>query len=556
RGRVCELYDQAGVVHHEEYDFKGNLLSSQRRLAQSYRAAPDWLATVPLEAESYASRSRYDALNRVSQSVAPHSDEPGTRLNVVQPVYNKANLLEQVNAWLDCSDLPSSLLDPATASLPAVRNIHYNARGQRLSIEQGNGVTTTYRYDPLTFRLVQLLTVRDGAGFPDDCPQPPPAGWPGCQLQNLHYTYDPAGNVTSVRDDAQQTIFFKNTRVEPSAEYTYDALHRLIEATGREHLGQVGRAPIPHSYNDVPRAGLQHPGDGQALGRYLERYRYDAAGNFLSLQHRGSDPAHPGWLRSYHYEEASQLEPGERSNRLTRSAVGDTLETYSAGGDGYDDHGNLLRLPQLEEMRWDFEDRLQMTRRQAVNPEDGDGAAHQGERSWYVYDSTGQRLRKVTEAASGQLEEERIYLGGLEIYRRRVGSPLVRETLHLMDTKQRIAVVETRTQGTGTGPAQLVRYQLANHLGSASLELDGRGRILSYEEYTPYGSTSYQAVSAQLETPKRYRYTGQERDEESGLYYHGARYYAPWLGIWMSPDPAFLSDGTNQALDNGIATHN
>ncbi len=545
RGRVCELYDQAGVVHHEEYDFKGNLLSSQRRLAQSYRAAPDWLATVPLEAESYASRSRYDALNRVSQSVAPHSDEPGTRLNVVQPVYNKANLLEQVNAWLDCSDLPSSLLDPATASLPAVRNIHYNARGQRLSIEQGNGVTTTYRYDPLTFRLVQLLTVRDGAGFPDDCPQPPPAGWPGCQLQNLHYTYDPAGNVTSVRDDAQQTIFFKNTRVEPSAEYTYDALHRLIEATGREHLGQVGRAPIPHSYNDVPRAGLQHPGDGQALGRYLERYRYDAAGNFLSLQHRGSDPAHPGWLRSYHYEEASQLEPGERSNRLTRSAVGDTLETYSAGGDGYDDHGNLLRLPQLEEMRWDFEDRLQMTRRQAVNPEDGDGAAHQGERSWYVYDSTGQRLRKVTEAASGQLEEERIYLGGLEIYRRRVGSPLVRETLHLMDTKQRIAVVETRTQGTGTGPAQLVRYQLANHLGSASLELDGRGRILSYEEYTPYGSTSYQAVSAQLETPKRYRYTGQERDEESGLYYHGARYYAPWLGIWMSPDPAFLSDGTN-----------
>ena len=37
---------------------------------------------------------------------------------------------------------------------------------------------------------------------------------------------------------------------------------------------------------------------------------------------------------------------------------------------------------------------------------------------------------------------------------------------------------------------------------------------------------------------KRYRYTGKERDEETGLYYHGARYYAPWLGRWMSCDPA------------------
>ena len=37
---------------------------------------------------------------------------------------------------------------------------------------------------------------------------------------------------------------------------------------------------------------------------------------------------------------------------------------------------------------------------------------------------------------------------------------------------------------------------------------------------------------------KRYRYTGKERDEETGFYYHGARYYAPWLGRWMSCDPA------------------
>src|SRR6266702_967554 len=72
------------------------------------------------------------------------------------------------------------------------------------------------------------------------CAPPPPAGWPGCQVQNLHYTYDPVGNITHIRDDAQQTIYFRNKRVEPSADYTYDAVYRLIEATGREHLGQNG----------------------------------------------------------------------------------------------------------------------------------------------------------------------------------------------------------------------------------------------------------------------------------------------------------------------------
>ena len=122
----------------------------------------------------------------------------------------------------------------------------------------------------------------------------------------------------------------------------------------------------------------------------------------------------------------------------------------------------------------------------------------------------------------------------------------MRETLHIMDDKQRIALVETRNAGDDGSTQQLIRYQFGNHLGSASLELDDQAQIISYEEYTPYGSTSYQAVRQQTEVnPKRYRYTGKERDEESGLYYHGARYYAPWLGRWTQADPAGTVDGTN-----------
>ncbi len=110
---------------------------------------------------------------------------------------------------------------------------------------------------------------------------------------------------------------------------------------------------------------------------------------------------------------------------------------------------------------------------------------------------------------------------------------LERETLHVVDDKQRIALVETKTvdaqllppitddQSRIANPVPLIRYQFGNHLGSASLELDNQARIISYEEYSPYGSSTYQAVRSQTETVKRYRYTGKERDEESGLYTTG-----------------------------------
>jgi RHS repeat-associated protein len=113
-----------------------------------------------------------------------------------------------------------------------------------------------------------------------------------------------------------------------------------------------------------------------------------------------------------------------------------------------------------------------------------------------------------------------------------------------MADKQRVALVETRIQGNDGSPLQLIRYQIGNHLGSASLELDDTGQIISYEEYYPYGSSSYQAVRSQTETPKRYRYTGMERDDENGLNYHGSRYYAPWLGRWASCDPKETASNT------------
>jgi RHS repeat-associated protein len=189
-----------------------------------------------------------------------------------------------------------------------------------------------------------------------------------------------------------------------------------------------------------------------------------------------------------------------------------------------------------------------------VNASDENGVQHQGERTYYMYDATGQRVRKTTERQNGTVKNERIYLGGFEIYREYNGSgtsiTLERQTLHVMDDKRRVTLVETKTIDNGAPPNSLpssvTRYQYDNHLGSACLELDEAAAVISYEEYYPYGGTSYQAGRSAAEVSlKRYRYVGRERDEETGFSYHGARYYAPWLGRWTACDPAGLREGNN-----------
>ncbi len=155
RGKPYQHYDTAGLVislgrnpatgADEAFDFKGNLLRSTRQLASDYKTTPDWSQAPVLENERFSSSTQYDALNRPIQVVAPHSDQPGAKVNIIQPVYNEANLLERVDAWLNQSAEPVGLLDPTTANLHAVTDIDYDAKGQRIRIaynEAGHPIIT------------------------------------------------------------------------------------------------------------------------------------------------------------------------------------------------------------------------------------------------------------------------------------------------------------------------------------------------------------------------------------------------------------------------------
>jgi RHS repeat-associated protein len=522
RGRIFEIRDGTGLAMTGPYDFKGNLLRERRRLAVAYQQTIDWLQPPALEAREYTTLITYDALDRPITRTTPDG-------SVIRPTFNEADLLERLEVDVRGAGVATVVLASAT----------YDAKGRRVAVEHGNGARTTSDYDRETSLLVRTRTTRE-PGFPGDCPQPP---GPPCGVQDLQYTFDAAGNVTHVGNGAQQVIYFANRRVDPDADYTYDAFYRLIEARGREHLGQAA-APVPTDDTDAPRVGLVHPSDGNLLGRYVERYVYDEVDGLLELAHRGEDPAHPGWRRTFAYQEPSSIEPGKMGNRLTSTRIGSGPPLpYS-----YDAHGNTITMPHLPLMRWDHYDRLRASARQAV----ASGATP--ETTYQVFGISGRRMRKVTDrfAAAGATStrlKERLYLGELEIHREYDGTgttiTLERETLRLGDDEGTLALIETRTQGNDGSPARLVRHRMPDRLGSTTLELDDNRQVISYEEYYPYGGTAYRAARSKLETPNRYRWADKERDDETGFYYHGVRHYAPWLCRWVSADPGGPAGGLN-----------
>ncbi|HEU5134851.1 MAG TPA: SpvB/TcaC N-terminal domain-containing protein [Steroidobacteraceae bacterium] len=527
-GQAVQHDDPGGRVELLRVGFTGKAEIQVRRfLSHSGARVPDWSGDevardALLEPVTFTRRSRHDALGRMTQLANWHRG--AARVAVYTPRYNQRGLLEaedlRIGATLD---------EHGSASggrvSQAVHGIAYDAKGQRIQLCHGNGTETRYDYDPLTFRLKQLRTTRPGSAlwFPEYRSQLNDEH----VLQQLHYTYDAAGNVCELFDEAWAPAFFRNQAVEPRSLHVYDALHRLIEASGRE---SAALSAAPTGFGDpVPVDGF--PSD-HALRNYTQRYAYDSVGNFESMQHFADGG---NWTR--HYETAVD------SNRLMRTWLGN--DEIGAERYDYDTHGSMLNLtsvPVAARIRWDWRDMIE-------GMDLGGGG-----RASYSYDIGKQRTRKRIERLGGAVEE-RVYLGGTELYRRySAAGDLVEEieTHHLFVDDQRVLLVDdiiaTDNPTLGTGQ-QLMRFQHGNHLGSVALELDEEARIIGHEEFHPYGTTAHHLVSRAVRaTAKRYRYSGMEKDAESSLSYHGARYCAAHLARWTSVDPAGLRGGQNAYL--------
>ena len=74
------------------------------------------------------------------------------------------------------------------------------------------------------------------------------------------------------------------------------------------------------------------------------------------------------------------------------------------------------------------------------------------------------------------------------------------------------------------------QYYIKDHLGSIRVSKGSDGTILSARNYFSYGETQQEYINSSYNT--KYKFTGKERDTETGLDYFGARYYNSELGRW------------------------
>ncbi len=382
-----------------------------------------------------------------------------------------------------------------------VHSIDYDAQGHVTSETAGNGVVTKAVHDAADGRLIELKGTRAD----------------GQLLQHLLYDYDPVGNVLRIEDRTQPTRCYAGQRIEPVSTYQYDTLYQLIQATGTESA-KLNQGPVFPSF--------QCPLDLTQLANYTQTYRYDASGNLLQLTHTGTQ------------SHSRTLITSQTSNR-SLPVINDRPPDEAAIAAAFDANGNLNELQAGQAMSWDWRNQLQQVR-PVVR------AAGDDDKERYIYDASGQRLRKIhtTKAKAVVHSAEVRYLPGLEVH----SNSATAETLHVIVTqagRNEARVLHWQAgQPEGLENDQ-VRYSFADHLGSGTLELDNNARIISQESYYPFGGTSWWAGRSTVEASyKTIRYSGKERDA-TGLYYYGLRYYAPWLQRWINPDPAGTVDGMN-----------
>ena len=502
QGQVFRHYDTAGLVETSRFNMSAQPLQQVRQLLQDSLAESDWQGgeaqwQTHLDPERYLNRLVYDAL--------------GTRLLSVDAKGNVQRQQRDVAGQLASTSLT---LAGEAGERSILSAISYSAAGQVLREVAGNGVVTDYTYEPQTQRLSRLLATRPAQSGRDSL------------LQDLNYTYDPVGNILSISNAALPTRYHQNQRIEPANHYQYDALYQLLCASGRENAsaGQQGPSlPVP----DAPISP-----DPNQYSNYTRHYTYDRGGNLTQIQHQGR----------IHYTLDTVISPS--SNHGVRQ-IGYVLPGEVEGF--FDACGNLQQLAPGQPLLWDGRNQLQQVTQVVRSGPDNDVERYQ-------YDGGGARIRKTTftQTSGTQRSAEVIYLPGLELRRTQrnsAGSNVLEEELHVISMegagRQQVRLLHWEAGRPSSMPNDQLRGSLGNQIGSSVLELDQEANVLTLEEYFPYGGTAVWSGQTASETQYKFvRYSGKERDS-TGLYYYGFRYYAPWLGRWINPDPAGTADGLN-----------
>lgn len=373
-----------------------------------------------------------------------------------------------------------------------LRRLEYDTFEQRAFMEAGNGIRTQYSYRPDNRRLDNLQAGKGG----------------GNRFQNLNYRYDPVGNVLSLANDVP--VPHPNEFGGPTTQtYRYDDLYRLVGASGSYQFNpdKTNRYQLAMSYDTIHNitSKQQHNEIVQPSGTPIEQKKTSY-----------------NW--TYSYDGAQPHAP---------THIGDRTFRYDANGNqaGWDHDRNGTR----RNIVWDEENRIQ-------------SVFDNGHEKTYAYNDAGERV--IKRGPQGETAYINQYF---TMRNREVG------TKHVYVGETRVVSKLLKQDKPGSNPGGQVPLEKdqyfyhADQLGSTGYVTDANGDLYEHIEYFPFGETWVEEASNTQRTP--YLFTAKELDEETGLYYYGARYYDPRTSVWQSPDPIlekYIASDLDDAVNEGV----
>jgi RHS repeat-associated protein len=511
---------------------------------------------------TYVTKWKYDSWNRLQEMVYPD-------LEKITYSYNTAGLLTGVRG-------------DKSYSYNYVNKIGYDKFEQRNYMKYCNGAETTYDYKPLTRQLSNLQVL---SGKTDHK-----------QIMNNAYTYDAVSNVISVENSAPlpstgaggQMIhsygydglyrlstaggFYTGSGTKTaiySLDMTYDNLHNItskkqyIEQKDVQFTGALKAGyELTYAYANNPQqistlADESYRTEGKETKvpvKKMQEYSYDANGNLVyvntALTNADSTQTTKAHERKLLWDEENRLQAlddngfvsnywydaaGERTVKTSGDGEGVFVNSVFSGGRTGTANFTAYVNPYL-----------------VVSPG--------GNYTKHVYIGSQRIVSKLGDLASYGADPRRIEYAGAGLDGSKIDYK-GKYTTSIQNIKDRYAVLGVPYNGTdnndyvnGQGfccttpgnapqkvagandnPEKLQYYYHSDHLGSSSLITDLDGNVAQHIEYVPFGEVFIEERNATWNTP--YKFNGKELDEETGLYYYGARYYDPRTSAWISVDP-------------------
>ncbi|WP_224282162.1 SpvB/TcaC N-terminal domain-containing protein [Streptomyces sp. LS1784] len=437
---------------------------------------------------TYTTAWRYDTFNRVLQLTYPDGE-------VLTYDYDSGGQVTRATGVKNGTDYTY------------LQRMDFDKFGQKTLQETGNGVRTSYTYDAEDRRLAALKS---------DAPT-------GSTFQDLGYTYDKAGNITALANSAPRNAVIGG----PSSQtYGYDDLNRLTSASGQytDKNNQANKYTLTLAYDSINNttSKSQHheitggvPAFPAGTGTPGPIEPVDDPSNPADVQDRTS------YTYDYTYGGGKPHAP---------SRVGPITHAYDANGN-LTATVNTAATGKRRQFVWDEENRLACNQDTTTSTVEQSPAGCADATVSYVYDATGERVVKKGESLS---------LYPNRNYSERDGTGYK----HVFIGDSRLT-----TKTVADGVENTRSFFHTDHLGSSGYVTDNTGAVTEHLEYFASGETWVEERTGQADTP--YQFTGKELDSETGLNYHGARYYNPRTQLWASTDPA-LPKYLDQDLAGGI----